>query len=159
MYRMFAMVVLALFVASSAGATETVTTDGVWWNTLTPSEKSVVMFGSLSAYLTGFRQGHNTAVNVANDVVAAMDDLHWSVTQQTRFLTMLNKEAKKRPPFVMPDFSGKPVGAYIDGETYFFSNHPEASKAEFSAVFRCIQNNPIETCDKLAQEVVKAQKP
>lgn len=34
---------------------------------------------------------------------------------------------------------------------YFYSNHPEATKLNFSAVFQCIENQPTKTCDEVAQ--------
>jgi hypothetical protein len=153
MYRLFTFLVLALCLCRVAGATETLTTDGVWWNSLTPSEKVPVMFGATSAYSTGYFQAHLAQFSADNsELFAVMDSLHWTSEQRTKYINALvNVRKKAKPVLLRPDFSGKPIKAYIDGMDYFYSNHPEASKLEFSWVFECIQNKPPETCDEVAK--------
>jgi hypothetical protein len=57
-----------------------------------------------------------------------------------------------------PDFSGKPIRAYIDGVDYYYSNHPDAAGTEFGDVLKCIQNKPVLSCDDLAAWYVKYRK-
>jgi hypothetical protein len=137
---------------SAAGATETLSTDGVWWNGLTPNEKAAVMFGATSAYTRGYSYGVvEERLDSGRAMMAASDSLHWTTAQQLKVMDAITKARKTLTPRHVPDFSSKPIKAYIDGMDYFYSNHPEASKLDFSWVFACIQNTLTETCDEAAQ--------
>jgi hypothetical protein len=155
MYRFFTVVALAIFVASAAGATETVSTDGAWWNDLTINQKVPVMFGATSAYSTGYSAGQvDQILDTAAQVVDAMNSLHWSTAQRAKFNDAWTVAIKNHTPIsALPDFSGKPIKAYIDGMDYFYSNHPEASQLNFSFALKCIQNKPAMTCDDVARSV------
>lgn len=153
MYRFFTVIALALYVASAAGATETLTTDGVWWNELPRDTKVPVMFSATSAYSTGYSAGQlDQFVDTAAQVLDAMNSLHWSTAQRAKFNDAWAIAIKRHSSVsALPDFSGKPIKAYIDGMDYFYSNHPEASRLNFSFALKCIQNKPAMTCDDVAR--------
>jgi hypothetical protein len=153
-YRVTAVLFLILLTLSIAGATETVITDGVWWNSLTKGEQGYVMFGATSAYTTGYFNGSLAATSYYTTLITAVPERMKSTPAQTKkYYDTISGVMKSMALHAPPDFSEKPIAAYIDGMNYFYSNHPEASKLDFSYVFACIQNKPTRSCDDVAKLV------
>jgi len=155
MYRLIALLAFILFTASVAKATESLDVDGTWWNGLNDLEKIHVMFGATAAY----RDGYEEAVFNQNDLdtradIKAVNSASWlTMDQKIRLLRLLEsaniKAVQEAQP---PEFSGKPIKAYIDGMNYFYSNHPNATNIEFARVLQCIQNHPTKSCDAVATD-------
>jgi hypothetical protein len=145
------MVVAILLVGSVAGATETVSTDGVWWNGLDDHEKAVAMFAATSAYQAGYFQGQMQMANREYIVDLELWD-HFKVPFQQAVAFTSKDENIHRSAVQTPDFSGRPVGSYIEGVNAFYDSHPDKTTIDFAYVLQCVQNNPTKTCDKVAMD-------
>jgi hypothetical protein len=151
MYRFVTFLVFALFTASAAGATETVSPDGRWWTDLSTSSKVDVIVAATDAYRAGYQVGDaNGFIKLLDAVLKTQTRLHWTDAQTMKFSNALSIEQKAQGRSVWPDFSGKAIQAYIDGLDYFYSNHPNAVAVNIGDVLPCLQNNATITCDKIA---------
>jgi hypothetical protein len=84
-------------------------------------------------------------------LLKAVDSTRYTAVQKVTIEnTVFQYETRAFKQFRYPDFSGKPIKAYIDGMDYFYSNHPDAMKVDISEVLQCIQNRPTKSCDVVA---------
>jgi len=111
------------------------------------------MFAATNAYNIGYSVG--TVKQFKTDLLreVARDRRFRTPKQEAQELKwQLKYEQSHEIGAEPPDFSGKEMGSFIDGMTYFYSSHPDKGDLNFAHVLRCIANKPDETCDRVAKE-------
>ncbi len=153
MYRFFTFASLMLLLSAVAGSTEIIQTDGVWWNSLDEHDKAIAMFAATNAYNAGYGVGSLAQSRIDFDRETARDIRFSTANEVKRELGWYKKYAQSHPSSPeLPGFSGKTMGSYMAGITYFYSNHPDKSELNFAHVLRCIADKPDKTCDQVAKE-------
>ena len=142
-----------LALTSIGGATETISTDGVWWNTLTESEKDIAMFAATSAYAQGYVQGEVRRASYQSDLDRARDE-HFKISADVEYAELIwEMSYAGHHPFPKgPAFWDRGIGSYVERMNYFYSSHPERSELNFSVVLQCIEDYPSKSCDAVAKD-------
>lgn len=152
--RAIGILSLMALVASAAGATGGVVTDGYWWNALPNAARSNVMAGASAAYASGWREGRLSSAKAGLDAIA-----HSALRADEK--TAMQKELRGIAATALlagaPSFDGKPIAAYVAAMSDFYAKHASAAEMDFAGAFPCIQNAPVRTCDAVAADYVKAK--
>ena len=121
--------------AARALATETISTDAVWWNSLDESQQDLAVLASMEAFWEGFGAGTATQ--------ESYDTLSTSGGHKVR--------ESLRPPIPRVEFS-KTIGTYRHEITDFYVNHPEASTETIGGILWCLSDEPLLSCDEIAKD-------
>ena len=152
MYRFATCLMLAALLSSVAGATTTITTDGLWWAALSDGDKAVIILASTNAYQAGWE---------IREVEAAVQDSSSWMSEASRFQDSAAQTSarfawrykfQKNHKVALPSFNAKKIGAYIDRVNQFYSTYPNSETLEFGYVLTCIADRPLKTCDQVAKD-------
>jgi hypothetical protein len=152
--RAIGIFALLVLVASAAGATGGVATDGYWWDALPNDAKANVMTGAGAAYAAGWREGRLSSAQAGLTAIA-----HSALTPDQK--SAMQKELRSIAISALlagaPSFEGRPIAAYVDGMNAFYVKHPDLNDMDFAAVFACLQSKPSRTCDAVAADYAKVK--
>lgn len=138
---------VAGFLARPAIGSVTITTDGVWWDTISSDARPDVVAGMLDAYEAGFKEGH--FYGVVNDGLEVQE---LDVKIAHKFNTWaLNSDM----PSVLstPQFPQE-FGTYADEITKFYKEHPGLkSSVTVGEIVNCESKFSLHiSCDEMAKE-------
>ena len=147
--RVIAILLALLFALVPAGGsgTETtiVTTDGVWWQTLSHADKLTVVEGMLVGFQAGYRSAQGNAADALSPV-SEYSDKHVSSASR-KVLRPVAILADKTPKFYeefdiavsaeFPNVADRTFGTMVDRIDSVFDNHPKLAKLAVSRVFEC----------------------
>lgn len=152
--RAIGIFALLVLVASAAGATGGVATDGFWWNALPNDAKANVMTGAGAAYSAGWRQGRLSSAQAGLNAIA-----HSALTADQKSAMQKELRSIAIPALLAgaPNFEGRPIADYVNRINAFYEKHPDMNDMDFAAVFACIQNKPSRTCDAVAADYAKVK--
>lgn len=139
----FALAVALLFAVAPAGATTSVTMDGVWWQGLSESEKIVAVEGMLAAFDSAYTAGAATGIN-------------WAVVAFKVPAAQVNKATDaiiREELHAGPEFS-KTFGVYRDEINVWYEAHPKRTAISPDMLLStCFADKPSflpgQTCDDL----------
>jgi len=152
MYRIIASLVLAICLGTVAGATTTLTADGVWWSEVAEEDRAKIIIAAMDAYQAGWisstlASSRATPNQWVAEALFFKDSRSESIA---RFKWRDKYRSAQR--LIFPSFSEKTIRAYADGINYFYSSHPKNLSVGIGAVLSCIQDIPVRTCDEVAKD-------
>jgi len=137
----------------SDSASETIVTDGRWWDALSARARTAAMLAGTSAFESGFLAGLDAALTGIEKKLALAEPL--SAEQKTR---LVGVAASVFSTTDRPSFSAQVINAYADGVTAFYERYPEAAGVEFGDVLKCVADAPTESAAELAAWYTKYRK-
>jgi len=138
----FALAAALVFVSAQAGATVTLSMDGVWWQSLTRGEKVVAVQAVITGISTGYALGHSNG---------------WSDTLDIFKLTPTGADARKLGYGKPPHFS-KSFGTYVDELDLWYEGHSKTSIGPSALLAWCFDDNPefsASVCETLGSDADK----
>lgn len=138
---------LLIIVALPASATESVTFDAEWWNSLTEDGQISAVQGAIDAFSDGYEESTiNSAVYLRISADGDRSKAH-GIPSQYLYAASDHILSSRAPQF------SKTFKTYIDGITDFYENYPAASSATIGYVLRCLSDTPLDSCAHVADEV------
>jgi hypothetical protein len=153
MYRLFTLLVLMLVIGDVAGATTFIEPDGVWWSSLSSSEQNDALTGAVNGYVTAQVQVRRfDDFLVTNEVLMEASTL--SDGQRMGVSSKIKKALRDAHTYA---FTAKPISAYVNAMTQFYSEQPEALRMNFVYALECIEDKPDATCKGVAHNWVQQE--
>jgi hypothetical protein len=153
MYRLFTLLVLMVVIGDVAGATTFIEPDGVWWSSLSSREQNDALTGAVNGYVTAQVQVRRSDEFLAtNEALVEASTL--SDAQRMAVSSKIEKALRDAHSYA---FTAKPISAYVDAMTQFYSEHPEAQRMNFVYALECIEDKPDATCKAVADNWVQQE--
>lgn len=136
------LIVAALFFG--VGTATTHRSDGTWWSEIPASAQGLVVTGMHTGYDNGWTNGVAHEANQINAALASnIATKDKSNTIHAVIMSVVSRE--KGPGF------SRAEGYYVSAISSFYATHPSAHALGAGAVFGCLQDQPMISCDQLAK--------
>lgn len=140
LFAQFLLLQLALL-STSALATTTVEFDGVWWTSLTETQKLAAVQGLIGGYPSGWMSGSFSGEKAFLDAIKS--DSSFTLAQKQRLAYLVHKTSGYAR---MPTYS-KTFGTYVHGIDDFYANHPDRMSIRPEYMVDCLADAPKRSCD------------
>lgn len=139
-----------------AHGTEITVTDGLWWKSLSGSERQIALFAVMDGFGVAYQRGRIDGIVAAGRPIGETvgSIMHPTQTQTERIRRHLYPRVMEllRDQKLSPRFAGTDVSVYAKRVNLFYEKYPMAIRATLGTVLQCAMNKPLLSCDQVAKE-------